>query len=185
MTGTLLFLVVGSFLLVVLYVYVRRSGSSDNKIAGPAQAYQALKTLQLELLPDWFVDRLFSGEDWEFARSQRVPEVLRLLDAERKSVALSWLRQTRDYVTKLMDYHVTLSRQRPDLKPSTEIGLTMEYMRFQVVCRLLAAMIRVLGPAHVRALAERAAGMATHLGDVSETLLARLDDVAPVNATQN
>lgn len=145
MTGTFLFLIVGSFLLVILVVFVRRSGLSETKIAGPTQAYEALTTLQSELLPEWFVDRLFSKEDRAFARSQEAPEILRLFDTERKSVALSWLRQTEDYVAQLMDFHVRLSRQRPDLRPSTEVKLTLEYLQFQFLCKVLAAMIRIVG----------------------------------------
>lgn len=185
MTGTLLFLTVGSFLLVALFVLLRRSSSSERRTAGPTQAYEALNALQSELLPDWFVDRLFSKEDWEFARGEKAPGILHLFDTERRSVALSWLRQTQNYVAQLMDFHVRLSRQRPDLRPSIEVKLTLEYVQFQFLCKVLAAMIRIFGPVRVRALAERTAGIATHLGEVSETLLARFDDVVPVKVAQN
>jgi hypothetical protein len=184
MTSTILFLTVGSFLLVVLFLFLH-SSSPSSKISGRSQAQEVLNTLQAELLPDWFVDRLFSREDWAFARSQEAPGILQLFHSERKAVALSWLRQTQDYVSQLMDFHVRLSRQRPDLKPSTEVKLTFEYVRFQLLCKLLAAMIRMLGPVRVRAVADRAADMATHLGEASEALLARYDDVVPMKVTQN
>jgi hypothetical protein len=185
MTGPLVFLTIGSLLLVALFVLLRRSGSSENKISGPTQAYEALDALQSELLPDWFVDRLFSKEDREFARNQEAPEILHLFENERKSVALSWLKQTQDYVAQLMDFHVRLSRQRPDLRPSTEIKLTLEYAQFQFLCKLLAAMIRIVGPVHVRTFAEHAAGMATRLGEASEKVLASLDENVPVKVVQN
>lgn len=185
MTDTILFLAVGSLLLIALLAFLRRSDSAEHKLADSTEAYEALNALQSELLPDWFVDRLFSKEDWEFARSQEIPELLQLFDAERESVALSWLRQTQNYVAQLMDFHVRLSRQRPDLRPSTEVKLTLEYMQFQFLCKLLAAMIRIVGPVRVRAVAERAVGVATHLGELSETLLARSDDAVPVKVTQN
>lgn len=184
MTSTILFLTVGAFLLVVLFLFLH-SNSPSSKINGRSQAQEVLDTLQAELLPDWFVDRLFSREDWEFARSQKAPGILELFHSGRKAVALSWLRQTQDYVAQLMDFHVRLSRQRPDLRPSAEAKLTFEYVQFQVLCKLLAAMIRMLGPVHVRSVADRAAVMATHLGEASETLLARYDDVVPMKATQN
>ena len=184
MTSTILFLTVGSFLLVVLFLFLH-SGSPSSKISGRSQAQEVLNTLQAELLPDWFVDRLFSREDWEFARSQEAPGILQLFDSGRKSVALSWLRQTRDYVAQLMEFHVRLSRQRPDLSPATEVKLTFEYVQFQLLCKVLAAMIRMMGPVRVRAVAERVADMATHLGDVSEKALASLDEVVPVKVAPN
>lgn len=185
MTGTLLFLTVGSVLLVALFVLLRRSSSSERRIAGPTQAYEALNALQSELLPDWLVDRLFSKEDWEFARGEEAPEILQLFDTERRSVALCWLRQTQDYVAQLMEFHVRFSRQRPDLRPSTEVKLTLEYLQFRFTCSLLAAMIRIVGPIRVRSLAGRAADMATHLGGASEALLARYEDVVPMKVTHN
>jgi hypothetical protein len=98
MTGAILFVAVGSFLLIALFAFLRRSDSAEHKLAGPTEAHEALNALQSELLLDWFVDRLFSKEDWEFASSQEPPEIVRLFEAERKLVALSWLRQTQDYV---------------------------------------------------------------------------------------
>lgn len=183
MTGTILFLTVGSFLLVALFLFLH-SSSPSSKISGRSQAQEVLNTLQAELLPDWFVDRLFSREDWEFARSQEPPGILQLFDSERKSVALSWLRQTQDCVSQLMDFHVRLSRQRPDLRPSAEVKLTLEYLQFQLLCKALAAMIRIWGPVRVRAVAGRAGEIATHLGEVSERALASLDEV-PVKVAQN
>lgn len=120
-----------------------------------------------------------------FVRCQEVPGILRLFDSGRKSVALFWLRQTRDYVAQLMEFHVRLSRQRPDLSPATEVKLTFEYVQFQLLCKLLAAMIRMMGPVRVRAVAERVADMATHLGEVSEKALASVDEVVPVKVAPN
>jgi hypothetical protein len=184
MTSTILFLTVGSFLLVVLFLFLH-SSSPSSKINGRSQAQEVLNTLQAELLPDWFVERLFSREDWEFARSQEAPGILQLFHSERKAVALSWLRQTQDYVSQLMEFHVRLSRQRPDLSPTTEVKLTFEYVQFQLLCKVLAAMIRMLGPVRVRAVAERVADMATHLGEVSEKALSSLDEVVPVKVAPN
>lgn len=183
MMSTILFLTVGSFLLVVLFLFLH-SSSPSSKISGRSQAQEVLNTLQAELLPDWFVDRLFSRDDWEFVR-QEVPGILRLFDSGRKSVALFWLRQTRDYVAQLMEFHVRLSRQHPDLSPATEVKLTFEYVQFQLLCKVLAAMIRMMGPVRVRAVAERVADMATHLGEVSEKALASLDEVVPVKVAPN
>jgi hypothetical protein len=72
-----------------------------------------------------------------------------------------------------MDFHLRVSRQRPDLRPSTEAKLTLEYAQFQLLCKMLGAMIRIVGPVRVRTVAQRAVGMATHLGELSETLLSR------------
>lgn len=185
MTGAILFLTVGSFLLVVLFLFLRHTSSPSSRINGRSEAQEVLNTLQVELLPDWFVDRLFSKEDWEYVKGQNAPGVPHMFDKERKAVALSWLKQTWEHVAQLMDFHVRLSRQRPDLKPSAEVKLTLEYVQFQLLCKVLAAMIRIVGPVRVRAVAGRAADMATHLGEVSEKALASLDAVVPVKVAQD
>jgi len=105
-----------------------------------------------------------------------------LFDRERKIVALFWLKQTQEHVARLMDFHVRMARQRPDLKPSVEVRLTFEYLQFQLLCTLLAGMIRMVGPIRVRSVAGYAASAATHLGKVSEKVLADLNDAVPVNA---
>ena len=180
MSGAISFLVLGSLLLVVLFLFLRHSSTIPAKIKRPSEAHEALSVLQSELLPDWFVDRLFSEEDWNFARNQDAPEVPGLFDRERKTVALSWLKETRRHVSQLMDFHVRLARQRPDLKPSVEAKLTLEYLQFRLACSLLAGMIRTIGPCQVRSLAGYAVNLATHLGAVSEKVLTSLDDAIAV-----
>lgn len=182
MTGTISFLTVGSLLLVVLFLFLRRSGTSPGKINDLANAHEALSALQSELLPHWFIDRLFSEEDWKFAHGHASSQVPSLFDRERKIVALSWLGQIREHVARLMDFHLRMARQRPDLKPLVEIKLTLEYMQFQLLCRLLDGLIRTLGPIHVRRVAGYAVSAATHLGKVSEKVLADLNHAVPVNA---
>lgn len=180
MSGAISFLVLGSFLLVVLFLFLRRSRTPPAKIRRPSEAHVALSVLQSELLPDWFVDRLFSEEDWNFTHSQNAPEIPALFDRERKTVALSWLKETRGHVSQLMDFHVRLARQRPDLKPSVEAKLTLEYLQFRLVCTLLAGMIRTMGPCRVRSVAGYAVNLATHLGAESEKVLTSLDDAVAV-----
>jgi hypothetical protein len=182
MTGTVLFLAGGASLLIALFLFIRYAGSPSTKVKCVTEAQEVLNALQAELLPNWFVDRLFSKEDWEFARRQDAPAIPSLFDNERKAVALSWLRHTQDYVAQLMDFHVRLARQRPDLKPSTEVKLTLEYIQFQLLCRFLAGLIRMVGPVRVRSLAGHAVNIAAHLGEASEKALASLDDAVPVNA---
>ena len=179
MTSAILFLTVGSVLLVVLLLFLH-SSSASGKINDRSEAQEILDALQAELLPDWFVDRLFSREDREFARTENSPEILRLFETERKAVALAWLKQTQDYVAQLMDFHVRLARQRPDLKPSVELKLTLEYLRFRLVCGLLAGVLRAMGPCRVRGFAAYAVNQATHLGAVSEKVLSSLDDAVSV-----
>ena len=182
MTGAIFFAAVGTLLLVVLLLSLRRSLASPMKIKDLSDAHEALNALQSELLPDWFVDRLLSKEDWQFAQNQDSRDIGALFDRERRVVALSWLKQTREHVARLMDFHLRLARQRADLKPSVEVKLTLEYARFQMVCRLLAGLIRLLGPIRVRSFAGYAVNAAAHLGMVSQEVLADLDDAVPVKA---
>jgi hypothetical protein len=185
MSGAIPFLTVGSLLLIVLFLFLRRSVTLPGKIKDLSDAHEALNALQSELLPDWFVDRLFSEEDWKFAHRHAQSHIPSIFDRERKTVALSWLKQTQEHVARLMDFHLRMARRRPDLKPSVEVKLTFEYAQFQLLCKLLAGMIRMVGPIRVRSLAGYAASAATHLGKVSEKVLADLNDAVPVRADGN
>lgn len=180
MSGAIPFLIVGSVLLAVLFLFLRHTSTPPTKLRRPSEAHEALSVLQSELLPDWFVDRLFSEDDWNFTRSQDASEIPALFETERKTVALSWLKETGGHVSQLMDFHVRLARQRPDLKPSVEAKLTLEYLQFRLVCTLLAGMIRTMGPCRVRGVAGYAVNLATHLGAVSEKILTSLDDAVAV-----
>lgn len=182
MTDMISFLTVGSLLLVVLFLFLRRTITAPAKIESLSDAHEALNALQSELLPDWFVDRLFSEEDWKFARGHASTHIPSLFDSERKTVALSWLKQTQEHVARLMDFHLRMARQRPDLKPFVEMKLTLEYAQFQLLCKLLAGLIRMVGPIRVRSVAGYAVNIATHLGAVSEKALADLNNAVPVNA---
>ncbi len=182
MTDAISFVVVGTLLLVVLFFSLRRSLPTPAKIKDSSAAHEALNTLQSELLPDWFVDRLFSKDDWQFAQGQDCPEIAPLFNRERKAVALSWLKQTREHVAELMDFHLRLARERPDLKPSVELKLSLEYAQFQILCGLLAGLIRALGPVRGRSVAGYAVSAAANLGKVSEKALADLNDAVIVGA---
>lgn len=185
MTGAIPFLTIGSLLLVVLFLFLRRTVTSPGKTKDLSDAREALNALQSELLPDWFVDRLFSEQDWKFARGHASSHIPSLFDRERKIVALSWLKQTQEHVARLMDFHLRMARQRSDLKPLVEIKLTFEYVQFQLLCMLLAGLIRMVGPIRVRSLAGYAASAATRLGKVSEKVLADLNNAVPVRAEGN
>jgi len=182
MTDMISFLTVGSLLLVVLFLFLRRTIPAPAKIENLSDAHEALNALQSELLPDWFVDRLFSEKDWKFARGHASTHIPSLFDRERKTVALSWLKQTQEHVARLMNFHLRMARQRPDLKPFVEIKLTLEYAQFQLLCKLLAGLIRMVGPIRARSVAGYAVNIATHLGAVSEKALADLNNAVPVNA---
>ncbi|MCI0627694.1 MAG: hypothetical protein L0387_39595 [Acidobacteria bacterium] len=180
MTAAISFVAIGSLLLIVLFLFLRFSSASPATTKGASDAHESLNALQSELLPDWFVGRLFSEEDWKFAHGQAA-DTGSLFDRQRKTVALSWLKQTQEHVARLMDFHLRTARQRPDLKPSAEIKITLEYVQFQLLCKLLAGMIRMAGPMRVRTVAGHAVNIATHLGTISERSLADLDDAVAVN----
>lgn len=176
------FVALGSLLLVVLFILLRHSAKPVRRISNVPDARDTVRALQSELLPGWFVERLFSKEDQIFVYSEGSVDISRLFDIERKAVALSWLKQTQEYLARLMDFHARLVRQRADLKPTAEFKLTLEYIQVYVVCKMLAGMIRLVGPVRVRSLGVRAVGMATQLGSMSEKLLAELDAAVAENA---
>lgn len=184
MIGVASFVVLGSLVLVVLFILFRRGMVPARSISNVPDARDTVNTLQSELLPDWFVERLFSKEDQIFAHGADSLDISRLFDSERRTVALSWLKQTQEYVAQLMDFHARLARQRPDLRPTAEFKLTLEYVQFYLVCKILAGTIRLVGPIRVRSLAVRAVEMATQLGSISEKLLTELDAAVAENAEE-
>src|SRR5580698_11580703 len=69
MIGLVLYLLVGVGLLVVLWVLARRERAPVEGCGRQfVEARQALRTLQLGLLPDSLIERIFDPEDFRFVK---------------------------------------------------------------------------------------------------------------------
>src|SRR5437879_10074945 len=138
-------LLVITLLVLALSVYWFRR-SSDHSITRVefSEAESALTSLQWQILPSGSVGRIFASEDCDFISSQTTRDVQRLFQQERKALAISWLRQTRKQIARLMDLHLKLASYTDDLGPAVEFKLATHYLSFIVVCRLLLVLLLLL-----------------------------------------
>lgn len=136
-------------LLVLLAYWAWRSCDRDVTIDEFSGAKEALESLLL-----WFpaVKQIFDPSDLKLVR-QSCPETERLFQQERKTLAISWLRHTREQIARLMGMHLRLSRciYEPDATIRfDEFRLAMDYLSFIAVCHLLLALVWFRGPFRVR-----------------------------------
>jgi len=136
-------------LLALLAYWAWRSRERDVTIDEFTGAREALESLLV-----WFpaVRRIFDPGDLNFIR-QSCPEIEGLFQQERKTLALSWLRDTREQIARLMGIHLRLSRCIYELDGTTkldEFRLAIDYLSFIAVCHLLLTLVWLRGPFRAR-----------------------------------
>ena len=159
MSHLLPLLVITLLILALLLYWFRRS--SDHAITRVEflDAESALTSLQWQILPSGSVGRIFASEDCDFISSQTTRDIQRLFQQERKALAISWLRQTRKQIARLMDLHLKLASYTDDPGPAVEFKLATHYLSFIVVCRLLLVLLWIRGPFRV----QKVVGYTTHV----------------------
>lgn len=175
MTQIILPLVI-SFLLLGITTYWLLQANPSHKIES-SEARDALVNLRSKFLPATLVDRIFDSDDLVFARHQENRNILRLLEAERKTIALYWLRHTQRQVRLLRTFYVKAARQNPKLSAALEFKLAFSYLAFWVTCNALLALIWLRGPFHARDVARRTMVVAARFCTISEgvSALAEID----------
>ncbi len=136
-------------LLVLLAYWAWHSRDRGVTIDEFSGAKEALESVLL-----WFpaVNQVFDPSDLEFIR-QSYPETERLFQQERKTLAISWLRHTREQIARLMGIHLRLSRCIYEPHATIrfdEFRLALDYLFFVVVCHLLLIFFWLRGPFRVR-----------------------------------
>jgi hypothetical protein len=175
MNQLVLFLATGMLLLALLLFWALRARESVTGARALLDPRETLTALELELPPRVLVERIFSPQDWEFvSRQTPVPIRITFLQ-ERRTIALSWLRQTRKQAARLMDFHRRAVRWNTNLSPAIEIKLAANYILFLLVCEILLGLIWLRGPFHARRMIGYAIGIAERLWFISGQLLAGLD----------
>ena len=172
MSHLIAFLLVGVLFIALLLLWALRA----RKFAGRGDAdSEALLIEGLLRPPQELADRIFDDRDWRFVSSKTGPDVQNTFLRERRSIALSWLRQTRSQARQLMRFHRTAVRHNVELKASLEMKLAANYLAFLILCGILQALIRMRGPFRAQKMAGHALGVANGLWVVSEQLLAGLN----------
>lgn len=175
MNQLVLFLATGMLLLALLLFWALRATESATGSKALSDAQETLTALELELPPRALVERIFSPQDWDFVSSQTAVQIRITFLQERRTIALSWLRQTRRQAARLMDFHRRAVRWNTNLSPAIEIKLAANYVLFLLVCEILLGLIWLRGPFYARRMVGYAMGMAEQLWFISGQLLAGLD----------
>jgi hypothetical protein len=132
-------------LLLGLMLYWLLQGDPSAKI-NLAEARSALGSLQSKFLPVDLVDRILDHDDFIFVDNQKDPRLLQLLEAERKAIAMYWLRHTREQVKLLMNFYVRTARHNAKLAAALELKLAFNYVAFLMACDALCSLIWLRGP---------------------------------------
>lgn len=147
MIGLLLYLLVGIGLLVVLWMLARRKGAPVEGCGRQfVEARQALRTLQLGLLPENLIQRIFDREDFRYVMAASPGEIGELFLQERERISLMWVRRVRCEIRNLMQFHLGYSRLHAKLSLRTEIGLALDFALLLLACRALRILLYMRGP---------------------------------------
>lgn len=145
----ILSIIVGTVLLTGLLYWATQSlawkGSRESQLS-PAEAEAVIRLLGVNLPRQDLVARIFSEEDYQFVAEFGPPGPLQEFLEDRKRIALLWLQEVRANVQLLMGFYRKAARTNPDLVPSTEARILLQYLGFRLACWFLAVMIRLQGP---------------------------------------
>lgn len=130
-----------------------------------------LSLLRLEPLPRSLMERVFSVEDWEFVERTAPKAVAERFKSERTALALDWITTIKSRVVTLMNIYRRVARQEANLTFSGEGMLFLRYAGFLFYCKVLGALLSVLGPFRVRQMAGNAMAAAEMLSDRYATIL--------------
>jgi hypothetical protein len=159
------------FLLLGIAVYWFLQADASPKVE-LSDALEALGCLQSKFLPVSVVDRVLDYNDSVFVDRQKEPAILRLLETERKAIAMYWLRHTRQQVRLLMAFYVKSARRSSRLSAALEVKLAFNYLVFLAACNAFLGLIWLRGPFHAQKVARRTLTVAARFCAVSEKVLA-------------
>lgn len=122
--------------------------------------------------PREFVAVLFRREDWEFVSRFDSEPLKALFLAERKSLAIAWVRATAAYTRRIMREHTLASRSSSDLEVGAEAQIYSQYVALRAACIILEFSIELAGPVRLGSLSQRIYGMSERLSAAHEGLAA-------------
>jgi hypothetical protein len=161
---------IGSLLLgIAVYWFLQADASPKVDLS---DALEALGSLQSTFLPVSVVDRVLDSNDFLFVHCQKEPAILRLLEAERKAIAMYWVRHTQQQVRLLMTFYVKSARLISGLSAALELKLAFNYLAFLAACNAFLGLIWLRGPFHAQKIARRTITVAARFCAVSEEVLA-------------
>jgi len=187
MTGTLIFLALGLILLGILLATLllrqqpEPSLASESKRVDGSQAI--LTALELNLPSRELADRIFAKSDLDFILRE-APSLKHVFLRERTSVAIRWLRATRNCTGQIFRFYRLAVRSSPALEFWTELRIARDYCEFLLLSYSLQVLIYLLGPFLVRGVVTRAFAVADRIsigvgqtvGAMDQSSLMRIKD---------
>jgi hypothetical protein len=149
---------------LVLFLLLLISRENVEQQAGAEPQVRTQYDYRHSLQPTELAFRIFSRQDREFIFQMHSPRLQRMYQAERRRVALHWVRQTSREVSKIMRTHRLASRQSHNLNVATEANLLLPYLKLQFLCGLLVFLIRIFGPHALNDLATSAGELYERIG---------------------
>jgi hypothetical protein len=172
------YVLVGVSLLIFLLALSRRRSPVEGCGQQFVQARHALRTLQLGLLPESLIERIFEPGDLGYVTAETPPEICKLFLAERKRISLIWVRRVRGEIRNLMHFHQGYSRLQAKLSLATELRLAVDFVLLLLACRALQFALYLRGPYKAPAMVRVATGAAARVCGISEQSLAFLNPMA-------
>jgi hypothetical protein len=148
MVGLILSILIAVGLLLTLFLLARRRETTTAVGGGQVvtDARGALQRLQTGLLPQAFVSRLFDRGDLEYVQANAPREVQERFLAERKRIAIGWVKRVREEILELKRFHLGQARLHAKMGLRSEIGLMFDFWSLLATCRVLEATLRLRGP---------------------------------------
>ena len=123
------------------------------------------------------IQRIFSSEDRDFVEKQGSTRLRQVYRAERTHVALYWVKRASSDVAQIMRDHRLGARESQNLEVAREVGLTLRYAEFRILCGMLVLLIRLFGPHALK-------DMATYTLDVSQSIGRVLEEATAASRIQ-
>ncbi len=172
MSAALPFLAIGLLLIILLIFLIIRSKGSGRPLSESTEDHEALADFQVEPFPQELVGRIFGTGDWNYVSTHESERIQQLFRGERKKLAISWLRRTRDQANALMTFHKVHAAKSTQLEPVSEIKLAFDYFLFRLSCGFLAGLIWLHGPMDAKRLVGFASGFSDRLRSLAFAILA-------------
>jgi hypothetical protein len=145
-------LIIGIALLILMAMFMLKGVVTARMLERePEEGIEELESAQA--CPAEIVESIFSERDQEFIRRLQSPRLCAYFEAERRSVALLWVRQTAAGIRRIMREHAAAARRSADLQVMTEVRLVLQYSGLMLLCGVLLISIPLVGPLWVRSLA--------------------------------
>lgn len=156
-------LFLGFLLLILLVLWSHHSFQDSPTAERLDQVQDALTTLHLAVPLRALAERIFALDDRTFVARQGSQKIHHRFLAERRKLALTWLRHTRAKVREVMQLYRVSAGRSAHLRLGVEFALATQYAVFLMVHTVLHFMIWLRGPFATRQVVGYACGLAERL----------------------